>query len=298
MRHPYCELHGRAEVASCAVNASVTPTDGATSVVTVLWRLSGKVNLGPSGLTLKPFMVTTNLHLEADTGLVMFQEDEFSVPPWDILLGCFFPNLPFLAPPALPVPPRPVKMKKAKAMQRPALDWFATTLLKIENARVGISSETDAQGRNGEPMAWAEAGSLANALSEVMASGPGYAFKQFVADRVAGDYDEVAANAVLEGHIQESVNTGSVALFSFTTCPFCRKAKDLLEAEGVPYVSLELDERADGNALRAALGKRTGRTSVPNVFVQGESVGGCNDGNPGLVKLLARDPGLKQSLST
>ena len=73
MRHPYCELHGRAEVASCAVNASVTPTDGATSVVTVLWRLSGKVNLGPSGLTLKPFMVTTNLHLEADTGLVMFQ---------------------------------------------------------------------------------------------------------------------------------------------------------------------------------------------------------------------------------
>lgn len=281
-------------MASCAVNASVTPIDGASAVVTVLWRLSGKVNLGPNGLTLKPFMVTTNLHLEATSGLVMFQEDEFSVPPWDILLGCFFPNLPFLAPPAPPVPPR--RVKQAQAMQRPALDWFATALLKLENARVGASSETDAQGRNGEPMAWADAGSLANALSEVMASGPGYAFKQFVADRVAGDYDEAAVNAVLENHIHASVNTGSVALFSFTTCPFCRKAKDMLEAEGVPYVSLELDERADGNALRAALGKRTGRTSVPNVFVQGESIGGCNDGNPGLVKLLERDPGLKQAL--
>lgn len=279
-------------MASCAVNPAARPVDGASNVVTVEWRLSGKVNVGPVGLTLKPYMVTTNLHLDAASGLVVFQEDVFSIPPWDILLSCLLPGLPFLAPPAPPVPPRPVK-----AMQRPALDWVATALLKLEGARVGASSEVDAQGRIGEPMAWADAGSLANALSEAMASGPGYAFKQFVADIVAGDYDKAATNAVLDAHIAQSVTTGAVALFSFTSCPFCRKAKDLLDAEGIRYVSLELDDRADGNALRAALGRRTGRTSVPNVFVAGASVGGCNDGNPGLVKLLARDPGLKQALS-
>ena len=30
----------------------------------------------------------------------------------------------------------------------------------------------------------------------------------------------------------------------------------------------------------------TNRTSVPNVFIGGKSIGGCNDGDPGLVPLL------------
>ena len=41
-----------------------------------------------------------------------------------------------------------------------------------------------------------------------------------------------------------------------------RKAKDYLEVEGIEYVSMELDERDDGNAIRATLGRKTTRTSV------------------------------------
>ena len=37
-------------------------------------------------------------------------------------------------------------------------------------------------------------------------------------------------------------------------------------------------------ALRAELAERTGRTSVPNIFIAGEGIGGCNDG-PGLLTL-------------
>ena len=66
---------------------------------------------------------------------------------------------------------------------------------------------------------------------------------------------------------------------------YARKAKDLLDARGVPYAVLELDERADGNQLRAALGRKTKRTSVPSIFIDGECIGGCNDGNPGLIPL-------------
>ena len=37
-------------------------------------------------------------------------------------------------------------------------------------------------------------------------------------------------------------------------------------------------------ALRAELAELTGRTSVPNTFIAGEGIGGCNDG-PGLMTL-------------
>lgn len=45
---------------------------------------------------------------------------------------------------------------------------------------------------------------------------------------------------------------------------------------GVQFV--ELDERKDGNAIRYELSQKTGRTSVPQIWIGGEFVGGCNDG--------------------
>ena len=42
----------------------------------------------------------------------------------------------------------------------------------------------------------------------------------------------------------------------------------------------------DGYALRAELGKMTGRTSVPAIFVGGEFAGGCNDGGLGGIMSL------------
>ena len=43
---------------------------------------------------------------------------------------------------------------------------------------------------------------------------------------------------------------------------------------------------AGGAAIRAMLGRRTGRTSMPSVWVGGEFVGGCNDGGLGGVITL------------
>ena len=68
---------------------------------------------------------------------------------------------------------------------------------------------------------------------------------------------------------------------------FCKKAKAVLDEMKVPYTAYELTEMGDeGKALRAELAERTGRTSVPNTFISGESIGGCNDG-PGLMTLKA-----------
>ena len=63
------------------------------------------------------------------------------------------------------------------------------------------------------------------------------------------------------------------------------EAKQVLVDMGVSYEALELNEMGDkGKALRAELAERTGRTSVPNIFIAGEGIGGCNDG-PGILTL-------------
>ena len=138
--------------------------------------------------------------------------------------------------------------------------------------------------------AWADADSFTQRLSEFSQARLG-GFKQWVAERVAGDFDAAAIDARLD----ESIASGGVVLYSFTSCPFCKRAKELLNAKGVAYTAIELDEDADGPAMRARLGARTGRTSVPSVWVGGEYLGGLNDG-PGLLPLDAEgslDPKLR-----
>jgi len=61
----------------------------------------------------------------------------------------------------------------------------------------------------------------------------------------------------------------------------------LLDGKGASYFVLELDEIADGPALRAELGQLTGRTSVPAIWIGETFVGGCNDGPLGGVNSLA-----------
>ena len=65
---------------------------------------------------------------------------------------------------------------------------------------------------------------------------------------------------------------------------FLKKAKEELRAQGVSFRAVELDQDAEGAALRARLGAMTGRTSVPSIWVAGDCIGGLNDG-PGLLPL-------------
>ena len=74
----------------------------AVHTITVTWRLSGRVKVGP-GFDIKPYLVFTDFRVDPRTGLVAFQEDRFSLPGWDLLLSALLPPLrPWLAPPAPP----------------------------------------------------------------------------------------------------------------------------------------------------------------------------------------------------
>lgn len=154
-------------------------------------------------------------------------------------------------------------------MKRPILDRLASFVFKLENDRVSNASVLDEKGRSGEPMEWAEENSFANQLSQIVSNNDiGYTFKQTVADLVAGQYDREARAKSITSFIEEN----SVAMYSFTTCPFCRKAKDYLDENSIPYSSIELDllPGNEGNEIRSELGRMTKRTSVPSIFIGGE----------------------------
>jgi glutaredoxin 3 len=66
-----------------------------------------------------------------------------------------------------------------------------------------------------------------------------------------------------------------VEIYTTMLCPYCWRAKKLLEERGVPYQ--EVDVMADGS-LRAEMRQRAGgRSSVPQIFINGQHVGGCDE---------------------
>jgi hypothetical protein len=77
----------RAQIISSVVNTSIPNT------ITVTWRLSGRVNIGPSGLPIKPYIIYTDFIVDETSGLIVYQEDRFDIPGWDIVLSALFPFL-------------------------------------------------------------------------------------------------------------------------------------------------------------------------------------------------------------
>ena len=111
-------------------------------------------------------------------------------------------------------------------------------------------------------------------------------FKQSVANALAGEYDRGAARAKIE----EIVGAAPLVVFSWDASPFSQKALKALAMTGAEVKNVGLDDPwAEGHPLRAELGRMTGRTSVPSVWIGGEYCGGYDDGPsgdaPGLMTL-------------
>jgi len=66
-----------------------------------------------------------------------------------------------------------------------------------------------------------------------------------------------------------------VEIYTTPICPYCAMAKRLLQKKGVAYS--EIDVSRDP-ALREAMVQRAhGRRTVPQIFIGGTHVGGCDD---------------------
>jgi glutaredoxin 3 len=67
----------------------------------------------------------------------------------------------------------------------------------------------------------------------------------------------------------------TIEIYTKAFCPYCWRAKALLEAKGIEYSEISVDY---GGELREQMIQRAnGRTTVPQIFIREHHVGGCDD---------------------
>lgn len=65
-----------------------------------------------------------------------------------------------------------------------------------------------------------------------------------------------------------------VEIYTTQTCPYCLAAKRLLTKKGVAFTEIDVS----GNpGLRAEMTRKSGGHTVPQIFIDGVPVGGCDD---------------------
>lgn len=65
-----------------------------------------------------------------------------------------------------------------------------------------------------------------------------------------------------------------VVLYSKPWCPYCIRAKHLLKSKGVEFTDIDVTDKPD---LRAEMEQRSGRNTVPQIWIGATHVGGCDD---------------------
>ncbi|MBO9623626.1 MAG: glutaredoxin 3 [Sphingomonas sp.] len=66
-----------------------------------------------------------------------------------------------------------------------------------------------------------------------------------------------------------------VEIYTKAFCPYCHRAKHLLDGKGVDYV--EYDITFDGAKRQEMIQRANGRTTVPQVFIDERHIGGSDD---------------------
>ena len=66
-----------------------------------------------------------------------------------------------------------------------------------------------------------------------------------------------------------------VEIYTWSSCPFCIRAKGLLDKKGVEYSEHCID--GDEEARAKMMDRAYGRTSVPQIFIDDRHIGGCDD---------------------
>lgn len=65
-----------------------------------------------------------------------------------------------------------------------------------------------------------------------------------------------------------------VLVYTTLVCPYCVQAKRLLDSKGVAYEEIRVDLDA---MRRQEMMERSGRRTVPQIFINGQAIGGCDD---------------------
>jgi glutaredoxin 3 len=66
----------------------------------------------------------------------------------------------------------------------------------------------------------------------------------------------------------------NILIYSTTYCPYCVRAKALFDKKGLTYEEILVDQ---DDAMKDIMIERSGRRTVPQIFINDTHVGGCDD---------------------
>ncbi|MCW6034830.1 glutaredoxin 3 [Spirulina subsalsa FACHB-351] len=69
--------------------------------------------------------------------------------------------------------------------------------------------------------------------------------------------------------------TSKVEIYTWSACPFCLRAKALLNRKQVEYTEYCID--GDNEARDKMAQRANGKRSVPQIFINDQHIGGCDD---------------------
>jgi len=67
----------------------------------------------------------------------------------------------------------------------------------------------------------------------------------------------------------------NVEIYCSQFCGYCHRAKMLLENKGIPFQEISIDSNSEKH--QEMLSRSNGSTSVPQIFIENEHIGGCDD---------------------
>jgi glutaredoxin 3 len=80
-------------------------------------------------------------------------------------------------------------------------------------------------------------------------------------------------NSLLGRHPEQV--KANVEIYTWQTCPYCIRAKMLLSWKGVKFTEYKID--GDAQAREKMAERANGRRSVPQIFINNQHIGGCDD---------------------
>ncbi|KAK9811050.1 hypothetical protein WJX73_009401 [Symbiochloris irregularis] len=99
--------------------------------------------------------------------------------------------------------------------------------------------------------------------------------------------------------IEQKNQENDVVIYSKSYCPFSVQIKQLFKKLQVEYKAFELDEIVEGDDILDSLMDKTASRTVPQVFIKGEYIGGCDEAmqkyNSGKLKQIFESAGVPAS---
>ena len=86
--------------------------------------------------------------------------------------------------------------------------------------------------------------------------------------------ESAPGKGVRTGAKMQSTASPQVVMYSTDWCPYCARARRLLEEKGVHVEEIDIDASPDA---RTEMIERSGRSSVPQIFIGATHVGGADD---------------------